>query len=226
MKPKALAMSNIATLPTGYELPSVEELCELILHALHALGGSGFKGKIYDKIVMSKQIPRDLGASKQRKMKYRLNRSLIDLEKCGLVENSEPLNGVWSLTTKGSANFDAIDDIETNRPDRVIRSGAVYTRNLTVRAAVMKRAKGKCEFCGELGFARVDGTSYLECHHILALAKDGADRMTNVIALCANHHREAHFGEQRDEIEKRMILIVRLANRVRRGLDKAEETTS
>jgi 5-methylcytosine-specific restriction enzyme A len=45
-------------------------------------------------------------------------------------------------------------------------------------------------------------------HHIVALANDGVDRMTNVIALCANHHREAHFGEQRDKIEKQMIKIV------------------
>jgi hypothetical protein len=52
---------------------------------------------------------------------------------------------------------------------------------------------------------------YLECHHILALAKDGADRMTNVIAICPGDHREAHFGKRRGEIEAEMIAKVKLA---------------
>jgi hypothetical protein len=33
--------------------------------------------------------------------------------------------------------------------------------------------------------------------------------MTNVIALCANDHREAHFGKRRRELEKEMIKKVR-----------------
>jgi hypothetical protein len=61
---------------------------------------------------------------------------------------------------------------------------------------VKLRANGKCEFCGEPGFISTKGTPYLECHHIIALANDGADRMTNVIALCPKDHREAHFGER------------------------------
>jgi hypothetical protein len=33
--------------------------------------------------------------------------------------------------------------------------------------------------------------------------------MTNVIALCPGHHREAHFGEIGAEMEKKMVVIVR-----------------
>jgi predicted HNH restriction endonuclease len=50
-----------------------------------------------------------------------------------------------------------------------------------------------------------NGERYLECHHIIALAKDGADRLTNVIALCPNDHREAHFGKRRKKLEVEMI---------------------
>jgi hypothetical protein len=103
------------------------------------------------------------------------------------------------------ANSDAIDDIGTDAPGRAIVVGLAYARDTKIRAAVMRRAKGKCEFCGELGFKRSEGTRYLESHHIIALAKDGADRMTNVIALCPNHHREAHFGKQSIELEREMI---------------------
>jgi len=109
------------------------------------------------------------------------------------------------VETDPPVNLDAIDDIGTDAPDRTKGIVYSYARNAKIRIAVMQRAKGKCEFCGELGFERSNGTRYLECHHIIALAKDGADRMTNVIALCPNHHREAHFGKQSDELERKMI---------------------
>ncbi|MGY8679389.1 HNH endonuclease signature motif containing protein [Bradyrhizobium sp. UFLA05-153] len=80
-----------------------------------------------------------------------------------------------------------------------------------MRDAVKLRAAGKCEYCGEVGFQCDNGMPYLECHHILALAKDGSDKMTNVIAICARDHREAHFGKNRAEIELEMIAKVKLA---------------
>ena len=92
---------------------------------------------------------------------------------------------------------DAIDDLGTDNPGHETYSGKRYARDTRVREAVKRRAGGKCEFCGKLGFKSTDGLSVLECHHILALAKDGADRMDNVIAICAHDHREAHFGKRR-----------------------------
>ena len=50
-----------------------------------------------------------------------------------------------------------------------------------------------------------DGSLYLESHHVIALANDGADRPTNVIALCPDDHREAHFGRRSEELERRMV---------------------
>jgi 5-methylcytosine-specific restriction endonuclease McrA len=180
------------------QLPAVEELHDLVLHALQSLGGSARKEGIYSRIVRS-----DLTPSRKRKFKFRFKRALTDLERHGLLENS----GGFLIAKRE----------EAEPPERVPRYSTGYVRSPAIRAAVMKRAKGKCEFCGEPGFTGVDGTPYLECHHIVALANDGVDRMINVIALCANHHREAHFGEQRDEIEKRMIRIVEKAER-NRGL--------
>lgn len=81
-----------------------------------------------------------------------------------------------------------------------------------MRDAVLRRANGQCEFCGQLGFLKPDGIRYLESHHVIALANDGEDRVTNVIALCPNDHREAHFGERRDEIEAQMVLMLNTLN--------------
>lgn len=104
--------------------------------------------------------------------------------------------------------LDAINDLGSDAPVRMTTSVQRYARDPEIRAAVLLRAGGKCEFCGRLGFFREDGSRYLEGHHIIALADDGADRMTNVIALCPNDHRKAHFDSNRAELERQMTLIV------------------
>ncbi len=101
---------------------------------------------------------------------------------------------------------DAIDDIGTDHPDTRSHIVVSYSRDPAIRQQVMKRAKGYCEYCNKPGFARANDELYLESHHIIALASDGADRMTNVIALCPNDHREAHFGKRQSELENEMIL--------------------
>lgn len=110
---------------------------------------------------------------------------------------------------QGQRQMDTLNDLGTDEPPVITTNGRRYVRDPAVRAAVMQRAHGRCEFCGELGFKRADGSRYLECHHIIALSDDGQDRLTNVIALCPGHHREAHFGESSAEMEKRMVVIVR-----------------
>lgn len=114
-------------------------------------------------------------------------------------------------------NFDSIDDLGSDRPKIIVAKGTRYARDPWIRKAVIQRAGGKCEFCGEPGFICSDGSSYLECHHIIALAKEGADRMTNVIALCPGDHREAHFGKRRQELETRMIHIVTMLEQKSKG---------
>lgn len=106
----------------------------------------------------------------------------------------------------------AIADLGSDTPDRTRSEVWSYERNVHVRDAVLRRAAGKCEHCGVLGFRKTDGTRYLETHHVIALANDGADRLTNVIALCPNDHREAHFGERAAEFEDEMIARLKVLN--------------
>jgi hypothetical protein len=123
------------------------------------------------------------------------------------VRNTIPADELYRRLRKPESveQLDAIDDIGTDTPSRVNTSGVTYARDPKIREAVKRRAAGKCEWCGKLGFKCSDGTRYLECHHIIALANEGADRMTNVIALCPTDHREAHFGECRADLEKEMM---------------------
>lgn len=103
---------------------------------------------------------------------------------------------------------DAIDDFGSDEPDQHEYSGTKYARDPKVRDEVIAHANGRCEYCKEIGFSRPNGTAYLETHHIIALASDGADRVSNVIALCPSHHREANFGARRTQLEQEMISLV------------------
>ena len=122
--------------------------------------------------------------------------------------NKIPLEQLYNGPPKPERSLvsDAINDhLGSDHPEYASFSSYSFARDPEIRAEVMARARGKCEFCGGLGFLLPDGRRYLESHHIIALAKDGADRMTNVIALCPNDHREAHFGQRREQIEIEMI---------------------
>lgn len=111
-----------------------------------------------------------------------------------------------ALQTGFTSLGSAIDDLElpslgNELPGRGKYAATYYLRDEKVRREVLIRANGKCEHCGAEGFRKPDGKFYVEAHHIISLAKQGPDTLVNVIALCANHHRQAHFGEDWEQLE-------------------------
>lgn len=104
---------------------------------------------------------------------------------------------------------DPIDDLKatllgTESPDRVSGTTSGFRRDDRVRGYVIRRANGLCEYCGDPGFLMKAGR-YLEAHHIIGLANEGPDTLANVIAVCANHHREAHYGLKAVELEREFV---------------------
>lgn len=90
-------------------------------------------------------------------------------------------------------------------PDRVQGKSSGFRRDTAVRAYVRQRAKGKCEYCGSDGFVMQSGERYLETHHIISLASLGPDTPQNVIALCAEDHRRAHYGLDAEKLEREFL---------------------
>jgi 5-methylcytosine-specific restriction endonuclease McrA len=90
-------------------------------------------------------------------------------------------------------------------PQRILRQGVVYGRSDTIRNLVLERAAGCCEYCGAKGFETAAGGIYLETHHVIPLCEDGADSTGNVVALCPEHHRQAHYGKDRNQIREALL---------------------
>lgn len=149
-----------------------------------------------------------------------IERALADLSGLGnraawkKVFVDRPLQLVYRSLQEGrpTATDDALDDIGTDDPIAEQVTGIRFRRDALVRSAVEARADGRCEYCGSTGFKRPDGSHYVETHHIIALAHEGADRIHNVIALCPGHHREAHFGADRQSLEQEFVKVVQGKN--------------
>lgn len=52
----------------------------------------------------------------------------------------------------------------------------------------------------------MNGKPYLEAHHIVPLAEDGPDELSNMVALCPNCHRKMHVVGYTDDVAKLMAL--------------------
>lgn len=70
-----------------------------------------------------------------------------------------------------------------------------YYRSQALKLYVIERSKGKCEGCKCNAPFQTKSGPFLECHHVHRLADGGPDHPKNVVALCPNCHRRAHYAE-------------------------------
>jgi 5-methylcytosine-specific restriction enzyme A len=78
-----------------------------------------------------------------------------------------------------------------------------HQRSVWVAEHAKRRAAGRCELCQKPApFQDRSGNPYLETHHIIWLARGGADTIENTVALCPNCHRQAHVLEVSEDIDR------------------------
>lgn len=104
--------------------------------------------------------------------------------------------------------FDLGETGETAPTKREV-NGFAFDRDPEVRRAVLRRANGKCEYCGEPGFEMANGRIYLETHHVVPLCEHGPDKVQNVAALCPNDHKRAHYAAERASIREELLKRIR-----------------
>ena len=121
--------------------------------------------------------------------------NLITLDKHESSFNSSIKKALKDSSSKRRARL--LNAAKTPIKTRVITE--TFYRNPDVVAEVLYRASGKCERCHKPApfVRRKDRTPYLEVHHKKQLVHGGKDIVENAIALCANCHRELHYGIKR-----------------------------
>jgi 5-methylcytosine-specific restriction protein A len=139
------------------------------------------------------------------------------------VQHYNPTTGQMRLTreiatvsvsppSKPATSVPAFVDQYVIGADQVRRkelTGTAYERSRAIRDAVLARASGVCELCGKRGFQTAAGSIFLETHHVVPLSENGADRVENVVAICPNDHREAHYGRDAGLVKEQLQAILR-----------------
>lgn len=82
-----------------------------------------------------------------------------------------------------------------------------HDRIPTVSAIAKLRAGFKCEIqgCDYEPFIGIYNLPYVEVHHIERLADGGKDTLENVACLCPKHHREIHFGLNKERLKEILL---------------------
>jgi predicted HNH restriction endonuclease len=96
-------------------------------------------------------------------------------------------------------------DEGTMYPKKKTVTSEVTERCPKIRRKALARANGYCQYCDTPGFTTSDGNIFLETHHVKPLSEGGPDTLDNVVALCPNHHREAHHGATQGSIRQQLL---------------------
>lgn len=107
---------------------------------------------------------------------------------------AEPINTLEEVQKTESKYASAVPEVKEIISKRIERG--------TIGNKVKKLAGYKCMVCESMGlnpisFYKKDGIPYVEAHHVTYVSKleAGSLSSSNVIAICANHHRQIHYGD-------------------------------
>lgn len=118
---------------------------------------------------------------------------------------------------------DTIKDIEKLEKKMKGQQPEIKQRisNFIERGSISNKVKKlnnyKCSVCEALGnetnsFLKTNGIIYIETHHVepVSTVKIGALSITNLMTVCANHHRQLHYGnvELVENAEKYFVFII------------------
>ena len=120
-----------------------------------------------------------------------IDTGIADLEKASVEELRElaeaSVSGQSTTTTESS-------------------SRTTYSRSEVVKKYALRVADGVCQGCKQdAPFKNTDGEPFLEVHHLRRRSDGGADHPDNVVALCPNCHRRAHYGQDGTEFNQQLI---------------------
>jgi hypothetical protein len=123
------------------------------------------------------------------------------------------------------ARIAAIDAENGLAPPLDVEALAVrYERDHTLTTLLKRLRGGACQVCGS-SFVTKAGGSYTECHHLEQLANGGLDVSRNMLVLCANHHRQFHYGRVEVISHSSELLVVSIDSEIYRCSLAADDWT-
>lgn len=178
------------------------------------------------KLVIDKQIPayglvciaRDVNATprsiKEIKAEYLIKLRITKKKKGIFGKHLQKIHLIDLIKNIGTRNYynSGLNDLEipsgNDIPDRVLSISCRVIRDPDVRNYVIEKSAGTCEYCKTKGFLMSSGHHYVEAHHIISLANQGKDTVENVIALCPEHHKQAHYGAEAEALEDEFVKCI------------------
>lgn len=101
-------------------------------------------------------------------------------------------------TPLGVRRLEVLGRDDPKRQSRLSR----YIERGTIGKTIKRELGGRCQFCEGLGaqpicFLKKGGGPYSEAHHVVPVSQmaPGSLGRANIIVLCPNHHRQAHYGD-------------------------------
>ena len=109
-----------------------------------------------------------------------------------------------------------IDEINSSWPPMSSAELALRYERDEELIRLLKELRGSvCQVCGAT-FRMRNGDSYSEAHHLEHLAESGLDVSSNIVILCAQHHRQFHYGEVEKIVHTQDEVSVRIEGVVHR----------
>lgn len=97
---------------------------------------------------------------------------------------------------------DDLKDFDRQHPKKKLTEVEITQRSSLVASIVKERAAGVCQLCNKPApFYNKSGEAYLECHHVVWIARGGDDEVYNAVALCPNCHRKMHILDEAKDVE-------------------------
>lgn len=110
--------------------------------------------------------------------------------------------GITKKTNKLKDLKDELKKFDLQHPKAKLTEIEIVKRSVLVSNIVKMRAAGVCQLCNKPApFYNKNGEAYLECHHVIWMAKGGTDEIENVVALCPNCHKKMHILDDDNDVE-------------------------
>jgi predicted restriction endonuclease len=131
----------------------------------------------------------------------------------GIAEPQE----IASLSPDDVAQIQEFEDLNAGRAPIVTETHSRRIERGSIGRWVKRQQRYRCQICSALGrspiaFEDRNGDGFAEAHHVIPVSQGGAGLLShlNIMVLCPNHHRQAHYGRfdiERNEPDHWQIML-------------------